>query len=100
MKYAIREIKPLSFARITSIAAAILSALGSIPYIIVVFFVGFGYSGFEVMMLFWILAIIVIAYIVGLIFGLLFAVIYNWIAGASKGIELEIDIAQQEENKN
>lgn len=99
MKYEIREINPLSFARMTGIAFAIIALLGIITYFIVFSIVDPYLIDIELGTLWWILGIIVVLYLIGFAFGLLFTVIYNAVASGSKGIELEIDLAKKEEEK-
>lgn len=99
MKYEIREINPLSFARMTGFAYAIMGLLG--PAVFAIFLLisdpFFSNPDLDLGFLLWILGIALVMYLVGLVFGLLFAVIYNAVAQSSKGIELEIDLARKEE---
>ena len=74
----------------------------SLPYFVLAMFFsgGFDYFGFSAWMIVGVVGYLVVAYAIGLISGFVFAFVYNWIADYQKGIEIDIDLVENQEKSN
>ncbi|MFA6525593.1 MAG: hypothetical protein WCT33_04995 [Patescibacteria group bacterium] len=102
MKYEVSKINPWSLARMTSLITVALTIVISVPYfgIMLLFSGGFGYidsgSSWMVFGIAGILGFILMSYVMGIISGFVIAFIYNWIAEHQRGIEIEIDLVEEQ----
>lgn len=99
MRYEITKVNPWSLARVTSLIAIAISIVISLPYIAVglLFSGGLRYFDFGVWMIGGVLGFFAVVYILGLLSGFTTAFVYNWIAEYQKGIEINIDIVEGQE---
>jgi hypothetical protein len=102
MKYEITKIRPWSLARVTSLITLAITIVISLPYFVLAMFFsgGFDYFGFSAWMIVGVVGYLVVAYAIGLISGFVFAFVYNWIADYQKGIEIDIDLVENQEKSN